>query len=170
MSTEKQGGQWLLVAAIGLGLFWVKNGGIPMSARLSLESARNFGRPVPITRSVIDGLIDEAADREGIPRKLFHALTHIESRKNPNAVSHKGAIGLSQVMPFNAKFCGLKKADELKDPIKNLRCGAKILRENLDSAKSTADALSIYNCGRVNCKPGQQYAMDVLRVARNGNF
>jgi soluble lytic murein transglycosylase-like protein len=169
MSSQNNGGQWLLVAAIGLGLFWAKNGGIPMSARLSLESARNFGRPVAISRPIIDGLIDEAADREGIPRHMLHALVHVESRKNPQAVSHVGARGLGQVMPFNTKRCGLRKPDELWDPIKNLRCSAQILREELDTYDGNeVKALQSYNGGPKcigRCKESIQYSKNVLAEA-----
>ena len=169
MSSEKQGGQWLLIAAIGLSLFWVKSGGIPMSARLSLESARNFGRPVKFTRPIIDGLIDEAADNEGIPREMLHALIHVESRKNPRAVSPVGARGLGQVMPANTKRCGLRKSDELWDPIKNLRCSAQILREELETyGGNKVKALQSYNGGPRcigRCKESIQYSKNVLSLA-----
>lgn len=159
----------MLIAAIGLGLLWAKNGGIPMSARLSLESARNFGRPVKMSRPIIDGLIDEAADNEGLPREMFHALIHVESRKNPRAVSHVGARGLGQVMPFNTRRCGLRKPDELWDPIKNLRCSAQILREELDTyGGNKVKALQSYNGGPRcigKCKESIQYSKNVLEAA-----
>jgi soluble lytic murein transglycosylase-like protein len=122
-----------------------------------------------MTGKVIDGLIDEAADRENIPREMLHALIHVESRKNPRAVSHVGARGLGQVMPFNTKRCGLRKPDELWDPIKNLRCSAQILREELNTyGGNTVKALQSYNGGPKcigRCRESIAYSKNVLEAA-----
>jgi len=96
------------------------------------------------------------AQRHGIDPLLFLALIKQESAWNPDAVSPKGAIGLTQIMPFNASSCGLT-VEELYDTDNNLRCGAFFLAEALvywnnkfpdDKTKATQHALAEYNAGR----------------------
>lgn len=152
----------VLLAAAGC-----RPGGTPQSARYHV--LRFWGVKAKPPPEVIDQAIDRAADRHGIPRGLFRALVHVESRKNPDAVSPVGARGLSQVMPFNAKRCGLPSARLLFDPIANARCGAQILAEDLKTyGGDLRKALASYNCGRADCKAGQQYAAKVLGLARRG--
>jgi len=84
----------------------------------------------------------------GINPTLFEALVEVESEFNPNAISHAGAIGLAQIMPINAKGCRLTKA-ELKEPAKNLDCGAQLLAEKLRAENWHVDrALQRYNGGK----------------------
>ena len=68
-------------------------------------------------------------------------------------------------MPYNAKRCGLHP-DQLWDASLNLACGAQILREEINRLKSVRNALSVYNCGRVQCKQGQNYARKVLKLKK----
>ena len=120
----------------------------------------------------IDAAIDRAADRKGLPRPLLHALVQIESGKRVDAISPKGATGLSQVMPFNARRCGLSHAEYLKHPILNLECGAQILREELDTYKGdVTKALQSYNGGPKclgKCRESVEYAKKVLALAGKG--
>jgi soluble lytic murein transglycosylase-like protein len=161
----------LTLTLLGAVFLWprssiVKAGATPTTTAAKYHLLRFYGAKPKAPKSVIDVEIDRAADREGLPRKLFHALVHIESRKNPRAVSPVGAIGLSQVMPANAKRCGLSNARMLFDPIANLRCGAQILREDMDTyGGSIHNALVSYNCGRLKCPQGHQYARNVLGLA-----
>lgn len=120
-----------------------------------------------LSPDLIDQAIDEEADRHGIKRSVLHALVKVESGRNPHAVSRVGAIGLTQVMPFNAKRCGLTHSSKLFDALLNLKCGAQILREEIDQHNGNiAQALTVYNCGRTNCKEGKQYASLVLTLAQ----
>lgn len=157
MSTEKQGGQWLLIAAIGLSLFWVKSGGIPMSARLSLESARNFGRPVAITPKIVRGLVDEAAYEQGIDPHILHGLIHVESRGNRLAVSGAGAKGLTQLLNSTGrewhKKLAINRPYDPYDVTQSVRIGAAYLRHLIDMYDGNVElALTAYNqgYGRVN--------------------
>lgn len=86
------------------------------------------------------------AQRRGIAPTLVLANMHQESGTAQN-LSHAGAVGPLQVMPFNAKRCGLKPK-ELLEPEKNIMCGVQILAEDLAAEKMNVNrALQRYNGG-----------------------
>lgn len=89
------------------------------------------------------GMARDAARRHGIPEDLFLRLVQQESNFNPNARSHKGAIGLAQLMPGTAR---LLKVDP-KDPAQNLDGGARYLKEQYRKFGSWRLALAAYNAG-----------------------
>jgi|SRR5579883_3186598 len=98
-------------------------------------------KPVPVDPKV---LIDEAALKTAIPRKLLHSVVAAESAYQPNAVSPKGAIGLMQLMPATAAQYG---ADP-KDPAQNVAAGTAYLRDLLLKYNGdVAAALAAYNAG-----------------------
>jgi soluble lytic murein transglycosylase-like protein len=89
-------------------------------------------------------LADQIAEENGLDSGLFRALVQAESSWNPAAVSPKGAMGLTQLMPATAR--GLGVGDPL-DPIQNLQGGAKYLKSLLDQFGSPELALAAYNAG-----------------------
>lgn len=95
-------------------------------------------------------LAREAARRHNIPEDLFLRLVQQESGWNAGAVSHKGAIGLAQLMPQTATALGV----DATDPTQNLDGGARYLRQQYDAFGDWRLALAAYNAG-----PGavQQY-------------
>nr|WP_074218884.1 lytic transglycosylase domain-containing protein [Rhodovulum sp. ES.010] len=84
-----------------------------------------------------------AARRHGVPEDLFLRLVQQESAWNPQAVSHKGAIGLAQLMPATARRLGVNP----RDPRQNLDGGARYLRTQYDRFRSWRLALAAYNAG-----------------------
>lgn len=84
-----------------------------------------------------------AAQRHGIPEELFLRLVHQESRFNKDAKSHKGALGLAQLMPETAQRLGV---DPL-DPYQNLDGGARYLAQQFKAFGSWRLALAAYNAG-----------------------
>jgi len=122
--------------------------------------------PVEPTRNVLEAEIDRAADAYGLRRAVLRALVRVESAFNPWAVSPVGARGIAQIMPINASRCGLPDASKLWDATYNLRCGAQILREELDQHGDLFRALTVYNCGRVKCLEGQRYANKVISLSK----
>ena len=78
-----------------------------------------------------------------MPEELFLRLVHQESRFNPKAVSHKGAIGLAQLMPDTARLLGV----DPHDPFDNLEGGARYLAMQYRQFKSWRLALAAYNAG-----------------------
>lgn len=160
MSTNNSQGGGFIVAALVVAACYVS---LPES--LVYHQARLLRRPVEASRTVLEAEVERAADAYGLSRKVLKALVKVESAYNPNAVSRVGARGIAQIMPFNAKRCGLPNADHLWDPTYNLRCGARILREELDQHGDLQRALTVYNCGRVKCSEGQKYAKKVLALS-----
>lgn len=136
------------------------------SENLYFHVARFYGSEVTPTKAVLEEEIERAADEYGIQRSIFKALVKVESGGNPKAISHVGARGVAQIMPFNARRCGLSSPDKLWDAILNLRCGAQILSEEVEEHGDYHKALTVYNCGKVRCPAGQQYANKVLALSK----
>jgi soluble lytic murein transglycosylase-like protein len=84
-----------------------------------------------------------AARRHAIPEDLFLRLVQQESGWNAAAVSHKGAIGLAQLMPGTAELLGV----DPNDPVQNLDGGARYLRMMYDRFGNWRHALAAYNAG-----------------------
>lgn len=157
MSSDQAGG-WIVAALVVAACY------VSLPETLVYHQARLLRRPVEASRAVLEAEVERAADAYGLSRKVLKALVRVESAYNPKAVSPVGARGISQVMPFNAKRCNLDK-DHLFDPTYNIRCGAQILREELDRVGNLKDALAVYNCGKIKCAEGQQYAKKVLALS-----
>ena len=85
----------------------------------------------------------QAAQRHGIPEDLFLRLVQQESGWNPNARSHKGAMGLAQLMPGTAAKLGVNPTD----PVQNLNGGARYLRMMYNQFGNWTLALAAYNAG-----------------------
>ena len=97
-------------------------------------------------------LVQSAASRYEVSPSLLAALARQESGWRQDAVSPKGAIGLTQLMPGTARDLAVNA----RDPAANLDGGARYLRQQLDRFDGDVErALAAYNAG-----PG--------RVARAG--
>ncbi|MDO5643242.1 MAG: lytic transglycosylase domain-containing protein [Paracoccus sp. (in: a-proteobacteria)] len=83
------------------------------------------------------------ARKHGIPEALFLRLVNQESRWNPHARSHKGALGLAQLMPGTAAQLGVNP----HDPMQNLEGGARYLRMMYNQFGDWRLALAAYNAG-----------------------
>ena len=120
-----------------------------------------------------DDVIAEAAKRNGLSFHLLKALIHVESFFNPRAVSKKGAMGLTQIMPSNL---GLLKVQDPFDPWENIMGGARYLKTMINRFDGQLDlALAAYNAGptaveRYNTIPPfpetQNYVDKVLKYFR----
>ncbi|MFA3915408.1 lytic transglycosylase domain-containing protein [Ruegeria hyattellae] len=85
----------------------------------------------------------DAARRYNVPEELFLRLVQQESNWNPRAKSHKGALGLAQLMPQTARSLGVNP----HDPYENLDGGARYLSIQFREFKSWRLALAAYNAG-----------------------
>lgn len=90
------------------------------------------------------GAVELAARASNISPVLLSALVWQESRWNAQAVSSKGAVGLTQLMPGTARDLGV----DSRDPLANLIGGARYLRQQLDAFDGNVEkALAAYNAG-----------------------
>src|SRR5579859_3334855 len=91
----------------------------------------------------------DVALSEGIDPGLAFRLVKVESGFNPRAMSHVGAVGLTQVLPSTARLYepGLT-TQQLYDRDTNLRIGFRYLRDLLDRYPANMQlALLAYNRG-----------------------
>ena len=114
----------------------------------------------------IPAIIEREAKINGVEPELIHAIIKVESGYKVDAVSHKGARGIMQVMPEHRNYFGYQEGD-LLDPEKNIVAGVRLLREELNRFGNEFDALRAYNCGspkaKTNKSCGVQYAKKVMR-------
>lgn len=87
--------------------------------------------------------IQQAADQAGIDAELLASVVWTESGFDPQARSHAGAVGLTQLMPATADGLGVDPTD----PADNLAGGATFLKAQLDRFGSVQLALAAYNAG-----------------------
>jgi len=127
-------------------------------------------------------LLLETSKAAGLDYRLVMAIIEIESEWNPGAVSHKGAIGLMQLMPATAKLMadklhlenyrapvsdrktGYQSLGSLGDPAVNLILGIEYLREQVQRYGASPTALQSYNRGPERATqhwPFDQYAKAV---------
>jgi soluble lytic murein transglycosylase-like protein len=106
---------------------------------LHLSQRRN-----PPGETRFDLIIRSAALAQGLEPALVKAVIAAESNFDPQAVSHKGAQGLMQLMPQTARSLGV--TDSLV-PSQNIDGGSRYLRAMLDRYGDVSRALAAYNAG-----------------------
>ena len=122
----------------------------------------SLGRSAEERRRVIFPLVQQVACEHGLPVGLFDALIMKESRYRATALSPKGAVGLSQLMPDTAHNLGVD-AYTLSD---NLRGGARYLKAQVNRFGRYDLALAAYNAG-----PGRvQRGWSVPRIAETQDY
>jgi soluble lytic murein transglycosylase-like protein len=90
-------------------------------------------------------LIKAYAAEHNVRADLVRAVIQAESAFNPLARSHKGAMGLMQLMPATAAELGV---NDPYDPEQNIRGGVRYLRALLDQYAGNEElALAAYNAG-----------------------
>ena len=87
----------------------------------------------------------EAAERHKVDPALVRAVIETESNWNPAARSHKGAVGLMQLIPTTAMRFGVNDA---YSPRQNVDAGVRYLKTLLERYRGNLDlALAAYNAG-----------------------
>lgn len=93
-------------------------------------------------------LIGSKAEEMGIDPNLALAFAWVENKYQTKGKSPKGAVGVMQVMPANAKSYGYA-VEDLQDPNHNIDLGLKIFKDNLDAFNGNERAaLVAYNAGQ----------------------
>ncbi|EDL52182.1 soluble lytic murein transglycosylase [Vibrio mediterranei AK1] len=111
-------------------------------------------------------LIKSASIKHGVPKNLIISVIRVESAFNPNAVSHKGAKGLMQLMDINSTNINPF------NPNDNISRGTALLSRLMNKYNNLELALAAYNAGEGNVskyggippfKETQSYVKKVLK-------
>ena len=129
-------------------------------------------RGAGLRNSIYSELITTAAQAHGVDPILVQAVIQVESNYQPHARSHKGAMGLMQLMPATAREYRVRNA---YDPKANINAGIQKLKTLLNKWEgNVALALAAYNAGegavaRFNGIPPyretQNYVTKILSLA-----
>ena len=112
-----------------------------------------------LSNTTYDHLFKKYGNLRGIDPKLLKAMAYQESRFNPKAKSHMGAVGILQLMPATAMgeglviskgFLGIGAKDERLDPEKNIKGGSSYLKKQFNRFGNSAKAVAAYNAGPGN--------------------
>lgn len=92
-----------------------------------------------------EDLIQSASERHQLDADLIRAVIRAESNFNSSARSHKGAMGLMQLMPETAR---LHNVIDAYDPVDNIEGGVRHLRMLLGRYQGDLQlSLAAYNAG-----------------------
>lgn len=92
-----------------------------------------------------DDIIVEAERRHGVDAPLIKAMVRAESAFDPRAISHKGAMGLMQIMPKNLKPLNVR---DPYNPWDNIMGGTRYFKQMLERFEGQLPlALAAYNAG-----------------------
>jgi len=95
-------------------------------------------------RGEIMRLVRGSCLKHGVDSRLIQAVIQVESNFEPQAVSHKGAQGLMQIMPETQKDLGVQRPFDLRE---NIEAGVRYLKMQINRFGSPALALAAYNAG-----------------------
>ena len=113
--------------------------------RTVLRSTKNPLPAVGHVNASYDQLILTASGRHSVDADLVRAVIRTESDFNAAARSHKGAMGLMQLMPDTAR---LHNVVDAYDPVENVEGGVRHLRMLLDRFQGNLElSLAAYNAG-----------------------
>jgi hypothetical protein len=147
----------------------------PEQAPVATVAASEGDLAGPMEMGPYGEIITTVAQTHGVDPLLVRALIQVESGDRPTAKSHKGAMGLMQLMPSTARLYNVRNP---YDPKANIAAGVKHLKSLLDRMGGAVElALAAYNAGEGAVKkfkgvpPYQEtrdYVSRILSLTRTG--
>jgi soluble lytic murein transglycosylase-like protein len=118
----------------------------PFDVALAEATGMAQVRPIPFQFSPeIEAAIARYSQMYSLDPNLIRAVIKVESDGNPRTVSHKGAMGLMQLMPEEVRAYGIKDPFDIEE---NIMGGARQLAEKLRIFGGNLDlTLAAYNAG-----------------------
>ena len=119
----------------------------PRKIAIATEAAKEqfFRTQVPF-----GSIIYNEAKKQNVPPELVAAVAHTESKFRPTARSHRGAMGLMQLVPKTGRWMG---AQNLMNPAENIRAGTKYLAYLSDRFDGDQQKIiAAYNAGEGNVR------------------
>jgi membrane-bound lytic murein transglycosylase B len=113
------------------------------AASSALEAAATAIDPAVLEKTPYGDIIASMSEAHGVDPMLVRALIQVESNYRARAKSHKGAMGLMQLMPATAREYQLRNP---YDPKANIAAGVKHLKGLIDKW-GVELALAAYNAG-----------------------
>ena len=113
------------------------------------EHHQRWGTSLELTRR-----IHRMAERHGLPKTMAMRLVDTESDFDSLAISHKGAVGLTQVLPSTAGMT----TRELQNASTNLSVGFAYLAKMKRRFGTWKKALMAYNDGPTDVARGSRYS------------
>ena len=115
----------------------------PEAAASALQAAVSAIDPALLEKTPYGDIIATMSEAHGVDPMLVRALIQVESNYRARARSHKGAMGLMQLMPATAREYQLRNP---YDPKANIAAGVKHLKGLIDKW-GVELALAAYNAG-----------------------
>lgn len=100
--------------------------------------------PLVLAATPYGDIIAAMSEAHGVNPMLVKAVIEVESNYRPKARSHRGAMGLMQLMPATARAYQVRNP---YDPKANIAAGVKHLKGLLDRLGAVDLALAAYNAG-----------------------
>lgn len=136
---------------------------------LAKQRLFNMLRSKALTVGQALDVADAVLGQDKVPVAIALGMISIESEFNPNAISEKGAKGLTQLMPIVWKiYAGKFNPKQIHDVSLNVKIGLMFLGDLHTEYKDWKLALRAYNAGpeNVNNERYDKYALSVLRKAK----
>lgn len=145
---------WSLALLVGAGFVdgvhadiykYVDRNGVVHFTNTPTQSHYTFFRKESGDPDDLTDIIRRHAAQFRLDEALVRAVIKAESNFNPKAVSHKGAVGMMQLIPSTAR---LMNVHDPLNPEENIRGGSRYLRLMLDEFDGNLElALAAYNAG-----------------------
>lgn len=115
----------------------------PQDTTAGADWTKNYRALDPATKAQVDKSVQTYAAQHKIPLAEAYALIAAETDFDPKAISKKGAIGLTQLMPDTAQELEV----DPYDIDQNIEGGLRYYRQQLDKFGSPVLARAAYNAG-----------------------
>ena len=93
-----------------------------------VEVEKPTDKPGPSFRAAVRAMVEQEAQKAGLPADIADAVVHIESNYDPSVIGGVGEIGLMQIRPGTAAMLGFRgSTGDLAKPEINIHYGVAYL-------------------------------------------